>query len=124
MKLKLALLALIAMSLASCGKRQTPPPSAPPAWVSEKFDILRRIGIDPSADLVEAASYHWSWTSRREVVAGSYRCPTGSSVDVSRSIVVVRTPSSQACRGHGGDAIQMLKVLPDGSAEPLGGEGS
>ena len=120
MTLNLALVALASVVLASCGGPQ-PPPS--PAWVSEKFDLLRRLGIDPSADLVQAANYHWSWTSRHEVVAGSYRCPSGSSVDVSRSIVVVRPPSSQRCRGPRGDALQMLKVLADGSAEPLGGEG-
>jgi hypothetical protein len=91
--------------------------------VSEKFGVLRQLGIDPNADLVEAANYHWSWTSRREVVAGGFRCPTGSSVDVSRSIVVMRAPSPQACRGPGGDAVPTLKILPDGSVEPLGGEG-
>jgi len=121
MKLKLALFVVAVMALASCGKPQPPASPAPPAWVAKKFDVLRRIGIDPSADLVEAANYHWSWKSRREVIAGNYHCPIGSSVDVSRSIVVVRTPSSQACRGSGGDAIQTLKILPDGAAEPLGG---
>jgi len=121
MKLKIALFTATAVALASCGRSQTPAPPAPPVWVSEKFDVLRRIGIDPSADLVEAANYHWSWKSRSEVLVGSYRCPIGSSVDVSRSIVVLRTPSSQACRGHGSEAVQTLKVLSDGSAEPLGG---
>jgi len=68
MKPKLILFALIAMSLAGCGRPQMP---NPPPWVSGKFDVLRRIGIDPGADFVKAANYHWSWTSRRELVAGA-----------------------------------------------------
>ena len=120
MKLKIALLVVMAMALAGCGKSRASAPPAPPSWVAEKFNLLKRIGIDPSADLVDVANHHWSWTSRREVIAGHYRCPIASSVDVSRSIVVVRTPSSQACHGPRGDAVQMLKIFPDGSAEPLG----
>lgn len=112
----LAIVALATLPLAGCAK---PQPSSP-TWVSEKASLLKQLGIDPNRDLVEAANYHWTWTSRREVLAGSFRCPIGSSVDVSRSIVVVRPPSPQVCHGPGGEAVRMLKVLPDGSAEPLG----
>lgn len=92
-----------------------------PAWVADQFGLLRQLGIDPRADLVETVNYHWSWTSRREVVAGAFHCPSGSLVDVSRSIVVIRAPSSQPCRGRDSHAVDMLKVLSDGSAEPLSG---
>jgi hypothetical protein len=85
--------------------------------------LLRKIGLDPKADLVDAANYHWSWTSRREVAVGRFRCPPGTSVDVSRSIVVVRTQGPKACHGRDGETERMLKVAPDGSAERLGGAG-
>lgn len=111
----IALLVLAAAAPSVCARAQ----AQPPPWVSEKFGLLRRLQIDPSADLAEVANYHWSWTSRREVVAGGFQCPTGSSVDVSRSIVVVRPPTHQACEGRDGAAVQMLKVFPDGSAKPL-----
>jgi hypothetical protein len=113
----LPLLALTAVASAGCARAQP----APPAWVAEKTALSQKIGIDPTADFVEAANYHWSWMSHGEVVAGQFRCPPGSIVDVSRSIVVVRTTAPQACHGQGGEVERMLKVFPDGSAERLGG---
>lgn len=113
--------ALLAMACScSPGPVASADANAPePAWISDKLTILAKIGIDAATDIQTKANYHWRWRARRELLVGDYRCPVGSGVDISRNTMLVIATGSEACQGAGGVREKMLKVYPDGSAEPM-----
>jgi hypothetical protein len=91
-----------------------------PVWITDAaLTQLRSIGIEPESDLTDRGNYHWRWVSRRTLVVDHYRCPPGSSVDVSRTITVVGAPAGAVCRDARGSEAESLKLYSDGSAEPL-----
>jgi hypothetical protein len=93
-----------------------------PPWVSnEELAHLSKMGIDPIHDVVAKGNYHWSWRARRGLSVSTYFCPTGSTVTVSRTLVLVAAPKNSLCQGEQGAHADMLKLLPDGSAEQFPG---
>ena len=91
-----------------------------PDWISdEKLALIERIGIDPAADLAVKGNYHWKWRAHRELAIAGYRCPSGSEVMVSRSIVLVHA-FDRPCTGPDREPVTDLKIYPDGTAEPIG----
>jgi hypothetical protein len=92
-----------------------------PAWITDQqIALLRQLGVDPIADVVTRGTYHWTWQVNRRLAVGAYHCPVGSNIDISRSIMVVRAPKDSPCGGSSGFE-RVLKLSPDGSAEPLAG---
>lgn len=77
------------------------------------------MGVDPAADVEVKGNYHWRWRARRVLSIGGYLCPIGSAVDISRSITLISPPVNGPCKGSKRKAATALKILPDGSAEPL-----
>ena len=110
--LALAGVCVILPNLASAEQR--------PDWIGvEQLSLLTKMGIDPSADVEVKGNYHWEWRARQPLIVGGYTCPAGSAVDISRSITLVVAPEDAACSGRKRSGIRFLKVLPNGSAEPL-----
>ncbi|MDB5438485.1 MAG: sel1 repeat family protein [Caulobacteraceae bacterium] len=91
-----------------------------PQWMGrDQYDLLSKLGIDPTKDIAEKGNYHWRWKAARRLAAAAYHCPAGSTVDISRSIVLLTAPPDTLCEGPNGTQIEFLKLHPDGSAEPL-----
>lgn len=91
-----------------------------PPWMGQdQYDLLTKLGIDPANDIEQKGNYHWRWRTTRGLVVASYRCPAGSTVDISRSIVLLTAPTDRLCEGPKGTRFEFLKLHPDGSAEPF-----
>jgi hypothetical protein len=92
-----------------------------PDWITdEKLAVLRQIGIDPISDLANMGNYHWRYVAKGKLTIGTYLCPTATAIDVSRTITVVIAPKDTPCTDAQGGTFGFLKLLPDGSAEPMG----
>jgi hypothetical protein len=92
-----------------------------PTWVTEEhLALLRQLGIDPVADLETKGNYHWKWRSNHVLSIGGYRCPEGSTLSVSRSIVLIGAALETPCSDSSGHSTRSLKIYPDGSVEPIG----
>ena len=114
--------ALVAASVAVLIPHLAGAQESPPAWITpEKLAVLTTLGIDPVDDVVTRANYHWKWRSRHDLAIGGYQCPAGSTVSISRNLVVITAPEETPCLGPKVGPVHLVKVLPDGSAEPLGG---
>ena len=119
--------ATLALLLASACAPRTPvsepataaSPNAPPAWVLEKQAALEGLGVDFIADLETRANYHWRWRPPGALTAGAYRCPPGSAVDVTRHLLLVIAFKRQTCVTGQGAETDIVKIYPDGTAEPL-----
>jgi len=91
-----------------------------PGFVSEgKLSALRRLGIDPDADIRMKGNYHWRWRAHKGFAVGVYSCPAESDVVFSRTIDLVMSPREVPCTAPQGGSFRALKLLPDGSVEPL-----
>jgi hypothetical protein len=91
-----------------------------PSWVTkEKLAGLKTIGIDPESDLQAKGNYHWRFRARKALTIGAYSCPIGSIVAISRTIDLVTPAEGSSCSSATGDGLRALKLLPDGSAEPM-----
>jgi len=91
-----------------------------PDWITdEKLARLKDAGIEPATDVEAKGNYHWRYRARNKLVAGGYSCPIGSSVDISRNIVLILAPEGAPCTSVNKGAFDALKLLPNGSAEPL-----
>jgi hypothetical protein len=107
--------------LTGCGPASAQGGGQKPDWMSqERLAVLPRIGIDPKADLKARGNYHWRWRAKRQLSAGGYSCPAGSSVDISRNIILIMAPETSPCSDPAGHRTGSVKVNPDGSADPLG----
>lgn len=93
---------------------------APPEWITQDhIALLRRLGIDPVSDVVTKGNYHWKWLSPHPLEVGSYRCPMGSTVSVSRTIVLANPPDGGACHDDRGHTSRFLKIYEDGVVESI-----
>jgi hypothetical protein len=91
-----------------------------PTWVtSDELALLTSMNIDVRQDLVTKGNYHWRWTAKRRLSVSAFSCPVGSTVDISRTINLVIAPQDLSCQGEQGMRARALKVLPNGSVEPL-----
>jgi hypothetical protein len=91
-----------------------------PSWITdEHLELLKRLGIDSASDLETKGNYHWKWRSTQALSIDGYHCPSGSTVSVSRSIVLINSPNGTPCSDAKGHRTGFLKILPDGSAEPI-----
>ena len=91
-----------------------------PDWIGDaQLSMLTKVGIDPSGDLEVKGNYHWRWRAKHKLAFGTYSCPAGSAVEVSRSITLVVAAETAPCSDLTGGHFGFLKILPDGSAEPL-----
>lgn len=91
-----------------------------PRWIrQDRYDLLSKLGIDPARDIADKGNYHWRWRAARRLTVAAYQCPAGSTVDISRSIVLLTAPPDTLCEGPNGTQVKFLKMHPDGSAEPL-----
>jgi hypothetical protein len=90
-----------------------------PMWITdEKLAALLEIGIDPATDLEMKGYYHWRYRAKNKLSIDSYSCPIGSTVDISRNIVIIIPPKETPCVGLKGGDFGALKLLPSGLAEP------
>ena len=91
-----------------------------PGWITaEKLAALKGIGIDPTNDLEAKGNYHWRYRARRPLAIDVYSCPIGSMVTLSRNIFLIVPPEKAACSNSKGGDVRALKLLPNGSAEPI-----
>ncbi len=92
-----------------------------PDWITDAdLALLENLGVDPRADLEARAEYHWGWRTTKAFTAGEYRCPGGSTIDIARSIKVIRAPDGMACETASQARTEILKLSADGSTKPLG----
>jgi hypothetical protein len=92
-----------------------------PAWITEEhLALLRQLRIDPVSDLEAKGNYHWRWRSNHVLSIGGYRCPEGSTLSVSRSIVLISASLDTPCDDAQGHRTASLKIYPDGSVQPIG----
>jgi hypothetical protein len=80
---------------------------------------LRKIGIDPTGDLEVKENYNWRYRAKNNLDVDVYSCPIGSVVLVSRTIILIIAPKETPCNGSKGGNFGSLKLLPNGSAQPL-----
>ncbi len=100
---------------------ESDPLASRPEWITQAdLDLLEKLGLDPRADLEARANYHWRWRARTAFTAGDYRCPGGSTIDISRTIKVVIAPPASACEKASQARTEMLKLASDGTTKPLG----
>lgn len=93
---------------------------ARPDWITdESIERLTKMGVDPQADLETAGNYHWRWRARGKFSVGGFTCPAGTTVDISRNIRLIMAPDGARCSDAKLKGVKALKLLPDGSAEPL-----
>lgn len=91
-----------------------------PIWITkEKTAMLKKIGIDPNADVKIKGNYRWEYKSQVKLIVGIYSCPAGTMVDISRSIFLVKAEPGKPCANSKGTNHLMLKVLPNGAVEPM-----
>ncbi len=91
-----------------------------PSWITkEKLAGLKTIGIDPANDIEAKGNYHWRYRAQKTVAVDVYSCPIGSTVDLSRTIDVIISPEGVPCSSAKGGNFRFLKLLPNGSAEPM-----
>ncbi len=91
-----------------------------PDWITgDSIKLLEKIGVDPQADLETAGNYHWRWRARGKLSVGGFSCPAGSTVDISRNIRLIMAPDGALCSGAKLKGVKALKLLPNGSVEPL-----
>jgi len=91
-----------------------------PVWITdEQLAALRKIGIDPTGDLEVKANYNWRYRANNNLDVDVYSCPIGSIVLVSRTIILIIAPKETPCNGSKGGNFGSLKLLPNGSAQPL-----
>jgi len=92
-----------------------------PTWITEEhLALLRQLRIDPVSDIEAKGNYHWSWRSNHVLSIGGYRCPEGSTLSVSRTIVHISTAIETPCADAEGHRTHFLKIYRDGSVEPIG----
>ena len=92
-----------------------------PGWITdEQLAALRKIGNDPTGDIEVKGNYSWRYRAKKNLDIDVYSCPIGSVVLVSRTIILIIAPKETPCNGlKGGINFSSLKLLPNGSAEPL-----
>jgi hypothetical protein len=91
-----------------------------PSWITDvELAKLKTIGIEPTTDLEVKGNYHWRYRSKNKLAVDVYSCPIGSTVDISRHITLIIAPAEAPCSGVKGDHFGALKLLTNGSAEPL-----
>jgi hypothetical protein len=91
-----------------------------PPWIAaDDLARLSKLGIDVANDVEEKGNYHWSWRARARFSVSGYSCPAGSEVVISRTIMLVNNAHTEGCRNASGPPVAILKLLPNGSAEPL-----
>lgn len=89
-----------------------------PKWLTdEKIEQVKKTGIDPAADLSLKANYRWEYTSSKAIRVGTFNCPKGTVVSISRNVILAKSPKESMCKGPKGEKQESLKLLPDGSAE-------
>jgi hypothetical protein len=115
-KLSVAAAVTLGILLARPGYSQE---AAAPLITEEKLAAVRAIGINPEKDIEAKGNYHWRYKASKPLTVGGYSCPPGSTVGVSRSIMLVLPPEGAACRSSKGEDVRALKLLPNGSAEVM-----
>ena len=111
---------LIGLHFTSPAFETLDPLNTRPEWISDAdLALLRRLDIDPQAGLETRGAYHWRWRASHGLKAGTFACPPGSTVDISRTIKVIVAADGLTCRNTDGGDASMLKLDADGSAAPL-----
>jgi hypothetical protein len=108
---------LVLLGCFSIARSEPVLPSAPD-WIGDNLELVARLGFDPVADLETRGNYHWRWRATRTLSVDKYQCPGGTTLDVSRTIVVVMAPPGETCSSSG-RAATTLKVERNGSAAPM-----
>jgi len=113
-------LAIVVLAMCAVSGRLSYAGEERPSWVTpEKLSILKTIGIDPITDLDPRGNYRWRYRAKRPLVVKPYSCPAESIVALSKTIDLILPPRQAPCTGPGGENFDALKLLPNGSVEPL-----
>lgn len=91
-----------------------------PNWLTiEKLELIKKIGIDPLSDIKTKGNYHYSYVAKVQLNFSNYKCPAGTSVDVSRNIILVRANDSKPCLDKQNNSYKNIRIGMDGSTHPL-----
>ena len=113
-------LAIVVLAMCAVFGRLSYAEGVTPSWITaEKLSTLKMIGIDPTADADARGNYHWRYRAKRPLVFEVYSCPAESIVALSRTVDLILPPKHAPCKGPGGGNFDALKLLPNGSVEPL-----
>ena len=93
--------------------------AADPVWLdSAKKSQLEKIGISVTGDEIKRGNYYVRFVAKKDLTVDLFKCPQGSTVDVSRTVILVLPPKTTLCT-DGVKTAKSLKLKPDGTTQAL-----